>query len=316
MANVFFCELDEAVITAEGADAAAFLHAQLTSDVAALAAERTQWSGYCTPQGRLLATFLLWRGADRVDLQLPASLRERIRSRLARYVLRARVRLTDAAPTPVGVWGAGAADALHRLTGHVPATLHDIAATETARVARIPDDRFVVLPAEGHAASIVEALGRQGRAADAAEWSRLSIEAGIASILPATQELFVPQMVNLDLIGGVSFQKGCYPGQEIVARAHFLGRVKQRTHRLRISGDAAPAPGDALYSAALGAGQASGTVLNAAAVGAAGAVDAGGGRDYEALAVVHEAALDSVLHWRAPDGPRAEALPLPYPLPR
>jgi len=121
-------------------------------------------------------------------------------------------------------------------------------------------------------------------------------------ITPATQEQFVPQMVNMDLIGGLSYSKGCYPGQEIVARMHFLGRLKQRTYLAHL-GAGEPVPGDKLYSADLG-GQASGMIVNAAPA-------PGGG--YDALAAMQIAsAAAGTMHWKTPDGPELKLLPLPY----
>ena len=134
-------------------------------------------------------------------------------------------------------------------------------------------------------------------------WSTLDIEAGIPVITRETQEEYVPQMVNLDLIGGVSYSKGCYPGQEIVARTHYLGRLKQRMYRVRLA-DENPRTGDPLYSAEFGRDQSSGTILNAAPT-SRGA--------HEALAVIQKSsAATATLHWKALDGPAIEILSLPY----
>jgi folate-binding protein YgfZ len=141
----------------------------------------------------------------------------------------------------------------------------------------------------------------------AGEWARTDIEDGVPWITPETEDRFVPQMVNLDLLGGVSFNKGCYPGQEIVARMHYLGRLKQRMYRVKLRGDIAPVAGDALYSPRFGADQACGTLLNVAR-----APDEG----YEALAVIRmESARERAVHWKDLAHPPLEFLPLPYPLP-
>jgi hypothetical protein len=140
-----------------------------------------------------------------------------------------------------------------------------------------------------------------------AHWDWLDIRAGVPTITKPVQEQFVPQMVNLDLIGGLSFSKGCYPGQEIVARMHFLGKLKQRMYLAHLSTElaagASPQPGDKLYSADLGA-QSSGMVVNAARSPEGG---------YDLLAVIQIASAEGqTMHWKSPDGPALDLLPLPY----
>jgi folate-binding protein YgfZ len=133
----------------------------------------------------------------------------------------------------------------------------------------------------------------------------LEIRAGIPVVTPTTQEAFVPQMVNLDLIGGVSFEKGCYPGQEIVARMHYRGTLKQRMYLAHVAGTDSPQAGDKLYSPAFGA-QASGTIVNAAR-------SPEGGHDLLASIQIASAAKGEV-HLKSPDGPALQLLPLPYPV--
>ncbi len=153
------------------------------------------------------------------------------------------------------------------------------------------------------AARIHEALRQHAEEAGPGMWEWLDIRAGIPWITPATQEAFVPQMVNLDLIGGVSFSKGCYPGQEIVARAHYRGQVKQRTCLVHIETESAPEPGDKLYSADMGE-QSSGTIVNAAP-------SPGGGHD--ALAAIQTSSVEAGdVRWKTPGGARLGFLPLPY----
>ena len=299
------CELrNEELIGIEGEDAVAFLHAQLTSDVAGLAAPATQYSGYCSPKGRLLATFLVWRMGTALVLQLPLELREAIQSRLAKYVLRSRVKVTEASSryAVFGVAGDGAREAIAALAGRAPEHMHEVVAADGFHVARLPVDRYAMLVERARADAIRAQLLSSAAVIDEAEWRALDIAAGIPVITPKTQDAYVPQMVNLDLIGGVSFAKGCYPGQEIVARMHYLGRLKQRMYRVRAAADAPLHAGDALFSAAFGPDQASGGVL--VAVGA------------EALAVIQTAAVDAgPVHVGALHGTPLEMLPLPYTLP-
>jgi folate-binding protein YgfZ len=307
--SAMFCELGSTgLIAVRGADAATFLHAQLTSDIANLPASRTQYSGYCSPKGRLLATFLIWRGEDELLLQLPEALRAVVESRLAKYVLRAQVKLSDATSEfgVFGVAGSDAESAVEALAGKAPLQ-HEIVYSAGCWVTRLSAGRFVVLAPAGQASDARATLAARAEAWPESAWSRLEIEAGIPAITSATQDQYVPQMVNLDLIGAVSYTKGCYPGQEIVARAHYLGRIKQRMYRIHTSAAAAPCPGDALYSAAFGPDQASGAVLTAAPAEGSG---------YDALAVIQTSAVASgPVNWKSPAGPAVELKPLPYSIP-
>jgi folate-binding protein YgfZ len=297
------------LIAVRGADAVAFLQAQLTSDVASLSAGHTQYSGYCSPKGRLLATFALWRGDDEILLQLPETLCASIQARLAKYVLRAKVTLAHASGGYglFGVAGTAAEKAVEPFTGGTAPGIHELVTSAGHWVARVSATRFVVLARAAEVANARLTLARGAGPQPESVWSRLEIEAGIPTITPATQDEYVPQMVNLDLIGAVSYTKGCYPGQEIVARTHYLGRLKQRMYRIHAATAAPPAPGDSLYSAAFGPEQASGAILVAAP---------GENSGYDALAVIQASAVASgTITLHTPDGPAVEFVPLPYSIP-
>jgi tRNA-modifying protein YgfZ len=303
------CELGSVgLIEVTGADAASFLHAQLTSDLAALAVPGSQYSGYCTPKGRMLASFLVWRLPGRVLLQMPADLVEPVRARLAKYVLRASVTLRDASRdfTLFGVFGDGAAAAAHDCAGHAPEAVHNVWEADGRAVARLPGERFVICAPAEESAALRARLQAAARAGPESAWALGDIECGVPWVTAQSQDLYVPQMLNLDLIGAVSYSKGCYPGQEIVARAHYLGRVKQRMQRVHVPSEEAPATGDGLFSPVFGDAQACGTLVNAAPSPAGG---------HEALAVIHGNALESEMRWRSPTGPRVSRLPLPYTVP-
>ena len=295
---------DSALISFAGNDAAAFLHAQLTSDVLGLRAPSTQYSGYCSPKGRLLATFLVWRLEDEIVLQLPASLRETIQARLARYVLRAKVTVSDATSRYAlfGVAGRGAAAATQATVGSAPAALHQVTGDSVVRATAIPLDRFLLLAPADHAPALRERLEAVCTRGESGGWRALEVEAGIPVITEASQDEYVPQMVNLDLVGGVSFSKGCYPGQEIVARMHYLGRLKQRMYHVRVDAAGDLPTGSPLYSPEFGAEQACGAILYSGVSG-------------EALAVLQKASAASAVRYGAPDGPVVELLPPPYTLP-
>ena len=148
-------------------------------------------------------------------------------------------------------------------------------------------------------------LAHQTEVTEPQHWDWLDIRAGIPVVGPATQEAFVPQMANLDLIGGVSFTKGCYPGQEIVARMHYRGTLKQRMYLANVGGTQLPQPGDKLFSPEFGE-QACGTIVN-------GAPSPEGGQDV--LAVIQIASAEKgAVHWKSPNGPALKFMQLPYPL--
>jgi tRNA-modifying protein YgfZ len=281
-----------ALLRFSGADAQSFLHGQLTCDVQALKIGHSCYGGYCTPKGRLLATFLLWAEDSGYSMLLPASLAEAIRKRLSMYILRAKVKADILDDAVIGVSGADAAVDLANLGGTKPASLQTVNTAADIRTIALPQDRYLM---------VLQRSGVDGiKPAAPGAWEQLDIAAGIPFIVPATQEQFVPQMVNLDLIGALSYSKGCYPGQEIVARTHYLGKLKQRMFRAKL---AAPASaGDKLYCTELG-DQAAGMVVTAALAGT----------EHEVLAVLQTAyARSSRYHLGSLQGPQLDLLSLPY----
>lgn len=294
------------VIALRGEDTTAFLQSQLSNDVRALHADSAQWSGYCNPKGRLLGNFLAWRQGEDYCLQLSGDILAGVLKRLSMFILRAKVQARDASDENVRLVVAGrqALAAVTAAMGAVPEAAMRSVAGEAGQVIRLGDDKFVLSIAPGRAAAVWQALRQSATPVGAPVWDWLRLNAGIPMIVAATQELFVPQMVNLEVIGGVSFQKGCYPGQEIVARSQYLGKLKRRMFLAHV--DAEAAPGDPLYSADMD-GQATGTVVNAAPAPA-------GGFDVLAVAQV-ESANTQTLHLKAADGAALTLKPLPYALP-
>ncbi|KVW99570.1 YgfZ/GcvT domain-containing protein [Thiobacillus denitrificans] len=294
------------VIALRGEDTATFLQGQLTNDVRALHADGAQWSGYCSPKGRLLGNFLAWRQGEDFCLQLSGDILPGVLKRLSMFIMRAKVQGRDASDENVRLVVAGkqALAAVTAAMGAVPDTAMRSVAGEAGQVIRLGDDKFVLSIAPERAAAVWQALRPSATPVGAPVWDWLRLNAGIPMIVAATQEQFVPQMVNLEAIGGVSFQKGCYPGQEIVARSQYLGKLKRRMFLAHV--DAEAAPGDSLYSADI-EGQATGTVVNAAPAPAGG---------YDVLAVAQvESANAQTLHLKAADGAALILKPLPYALP-
>lgn len=298
------------LIRVQGPDASGFLNGQLTNDVRSLDERRSQLSAWCSPKGRMLALFRVIRRGDAFLLQLPVSLRDDITKRLRIYVLRAKVTLddADAAYVRFGIVGPDAAASLSAVLGAPPAALDGVTAHDDVVCLRLPGihPRFEVLAPTARAVPLWRDLKRNAAPAGAAVWTWHDVLAGLPSVLPATSDAFVPQMANLDLLGGISFDKGCYTGQEIVARVHYRGRLKQRMYRAHVSGADVPVPGDSVFAPDM-PGQATGTVATAAASPEEG---------YDLLAVVHcDSVAKGELHLHRPDGPRLTMKTLPYQVP-
>lgn len=294
------------LIRAAGADAEAFLQGQLTNDVRQLGSG-SQLSGYCTAQGRMLALFRLFKRDGNFYLQLPAALRESVLKRLRMFVLRAKVTLevADDELSRIGVAGPGVEAGLRARLGALPAQPDEGTSTGALTVLRLrgPHPRFEIVGPYVDLERLWSDLALTLVGAGA--WAWLDISAGVPTVLPATVEAFVPQMTNLELLGGVNFKKGCYPGQEIVARTHYLGRLKQRMYRAHVDDTQAPKAGDPLYAPNFGE-QTAGTIVDAQPAPEGG---------YDLLAVAQIASADvGVLSLRAPDGPSVTLLPLPYAL--
>ena len=285
---------DWGVIRATGAEAASFLHSQLTQDMQHLQAGRAHLAGFCSAKGRLLATFVAWRRGDDILLACSADLLPTVLKRLSMFVLRAKCKLSDAT-ADVPLWGM-VGSGVPRAEAWSQATVGD------ADLIRLPDAVVAgnAVPRGLWAGVTPPALP----ALDIELWRGLEAASGVARVVAATAEQFVPQMVNLELVGGVNFQKGCYPGQEIVARSQYRGTLKRRA---QVLGSAVPLqPGQEVFHAA-DPGQPAGRVV------LSGRLPSG---DAVALVELKLAALDGgALHAGAADGPLLSLAALPYAIP-
>lgn len=289
-----------------GADAGAFLHGQFSSDVKSLRLEQSQYASYNTAKGRMLASLLVWRMEAGYALQLPADLAAPIVARLTRYILRSKVHGSDArdAWTRFGIAGIEAAALLRQLFGAVPEHDHQVRQLPAGALLRLPGERYQLVLPRAEAQFYWEQLSAHLTPVGADCWDWLEIRAGIPSITTATSELFSPQMANMELIGAVSFNKGCYPGQEIVARTQYLGQVKRRLFLLHADTSRRPLPGQPLFGAGPDRRE-SGIVVNAQ-------LAPGGG--YDLLAVLQTDAVQAgALHLDRYRGAPLALLPLPYP---
>ncbi len=301
------CDLGHTVmVQAGGADCADFLQNQLTNDVESLESSRVTVAGYCNPKGRLICLFRIWRDGDGFILQLPAELREDVINRLRKYVLRAKVEFaTMSERVAFGVCGESAAAGLREIAGQLPARSNDLVDAGELIIVRLPGDdrpRYQVAGTTNACMDAWRRLAANAAAAGSWTWAREDILAGLPTIVAATSETFIPQMVNLDRLDAVNFRKGCYPGQEIVARMHYLGNLKQRMGRFRTESDARPRPGDRVFTR--GSTSPTGTVVDAQPA-------AGPGWDLLAVARIED--LDGEnLRLGSEAGDRLLPQPLPY----
>ncbi|MBL6750335.1 MAG: folate-binding protein YgfZ [Nevskia sp.] len=253
-------------IRASGADAETFLQNQLSGDVRALTADAAQLSSYSSPKGRVLALFTLFRAGDAIVLELRRELLAAALKRLRMYVLRSKLSLDDAsgALPALGLAGAGAAGLLGAAGLPVPPSDWGCARDGEVLVMRRPGavPRYSVHGPGERLAALWAACSAHARPAGSAAWRLLDIGAGLPSIRPATADQFVPQMLNLDRLGAISFTKGCYPGQEIVARLHYLGNLKRRMFGGHCAAGE-PAAGMPVHAAG-GDGQPVGSIVEAA----------------------------------------------------
>ncbi len=297
------------LIAASGEEAATFLHGQLTNDVQKLDESSARLAGYCTAKGRLLATLLMWREQQTIFLQLPRSLQPAIQKRLQMFILRAKAKLADAGTTyaALGLAGPAAAHALAEWFPVLPQQAYDKTSNGNGTLIRLADaassPRYQWIAAPDTLVAAWPRLVQHLAPTASQAWRLTDIRAGVPSITASTQEQFVPQMINFELIGGVNFKKGCYPGQEIVARSQYLGKLKRRTLLATIDSDTAQA-GNEVF-AVTDPGQPCGMVVNAEPLGEGRAL---------ALVELKLAAAEEAIHLGAADGPALHFHDLPYEL--
>lgn len=287
------------VIRAEGPDAAAFLHGQLTQDFVLMGAHEARLAALCTPKGRMIASFIGLRAAPEVILLVCSrDLLAATLKRLSMYVLRAKVKLSDASTEFVVRGLAGAALSANDVDAGAPPW----------RCTTLGEAHAVTLyPADGVPRALwigpAAAPAPEGEPLDAATWAWSEVRSGVVTLGTPVVDAFVPQMLNYESVDGVNFKKGCYPGQEVVARSQFRGTLKRRAYLVKAG---APLTAGQEVFAAGDAEQPVGTVAQAAPA-------PGGG--WAAMVSMQIAALEAgSLHAGTADGPALTVEPLPYPL--
>ncbi|WP_447768610.1 CAF17-like 4Fe-4S cluster assembly/insertion protein YgfZ [Pseudomonas kilonensis] len=304
--SAFFCTLShEGILAVRGVDAGKFLQGQLTCNLDYLSDSRASLGARCTQKGRMQSSFRILLEGDGVLMAMATELLEPQLADLKKYAVFSKSKLTDESAAWVRFGLENADKALAGLGLELPSDTDSVTRHETLIALRVSPGRAELWAPAEQAQTLRTRLGAELAETDLNPWLLGQIRAGIGQVMPATRELFIPQMLNLQAVGGVSFKKGCYTGQEIVARMQYLGKLKRRLYRLQLDASELPEPGTALFSPTHGSSI--GEVVMAAR----------GEGNIELLAVLQaEAAEDDNLHLGTLEGPRLQQLDLPYELDR
>jgi len=293
-------------IEASGEDVTDFLQGQFSNDIKALDDTHWQFSAYCTPKGRMLALMMVTKHGDSYRLILPTEIAETTLKRLQMYVMRAKVtlRLCDD-ELLLGLAG----DNLQALVPVIPQDSHGVSHEQDLSILTMPgaSPRILVSGDKEQISNLWATSTANATASNSMTWRKLNIDSGLPQVYEASKEMFIPQMVNMDALDGINFKKGCYPGQEIVARMHYLGKLKKRMYLGALqSGVDCPQVGDAIYSDSFGS-QAAGNVVDAAIK-----TD---GQCELLISVQISSASNNDLHLQSIDGPAVTLSSQPYSIP-
>ena len=236
-------------IKVEGDDRVQFLQGQLTQDINLITPDHALFSGFCNPKGRVLAFMLCYMDQASIHIQIDSSIEESFLKRLKMYVLRSKVSMSLLGDqfTCIGFMGF---KALLEQGIQPPKSYLDIVRSHDVMIMRVGKDteRFQLMGEASKVKSFMQLQLPEYTSMSIESWNNLNILDGVPDIYPTTQEAFIPQSLNMDLIDGVNFKKGCYTGQEIVARTHYLGKVKRRMYRGFIESQDVLTPGDQILN--------------------------------------------------------------------
>jgi len=228
------------VVKISGRDAVSFLNDQFTNDITALEPNRWQFNGYCSSKGRLIAIMRLFLSDDCVYIILPKSLSEKMIKRLQVYVFRAKVKFENLADH--SVYCLMDAEAI-KTTGEIQTQEFTLDDNGFMVNISIQSERYLAIL---KSTDVLKGLELISQEESQQLWRLSEIKEMVPNIDVQTSELFIPQHVNLDKLNGISFNKGCFPGQEVVARLHYLGKAKQAMRHLQIDSGIPIAPGQTL----------------------------------------------------------------------
>lgn len=304
--SAFFCTLShEGVLAVIGTDASKFLQGQLTCNLNYLSETHSSLGARCTQKGRMQSSFRIVLEPEGCLLAMARELVEPQLADLKKYAVFSKSKLTDdsARWARFGLYKGGAA--LNSLGIHLPAETDSVARADGLIAIRVSHERAELWAPAEQSEDLSQRLKTQLSEADLNQWLLGQIRDGIGQVMGETRELFIPQMLNLQAVGGVSFKKGCYTGQEIVARMQYLGKLKRRLYRLSLGATELPLTGTPLF--APGHSSAVGEVVIAAYAE----------EGIELLAVLTADAVEAgEIHVAEAQGPKLTVLDLPYTLDR
>jgi len=306
------------LIAIRGKDADVFLQGQCTNDLRQLTLKTSQLGSHNTHKGRMLAMFRLLRQANVIYLQLSKEMVAIFLERLIKYRLRSQVEINDVSTkfSTLGIAGNDADKLLNAALINdeskniIPKHPNEVNEISPFILMRMPEQipRLQVLGPPLQMQDLWRQLIELGGTPNSINnWKLLDVQAGIPTLYPQTVEMFVPQMVNLQMLDGISFNKGCYTGQEVIARVQHLGSLKRRLYRAEVVTSISPQPGDQLYSESSDSNQGAGNVVEACS---------SKNDVFEILAVVEiAAAKNNTVHLSSNNGPQLHFLDLPYTCP-
>ena len=307
LANSYAVLEQESLLHIEGPDAQQFLQGQVTCDAREVNFENARPGIYCTPQGRTVCDFLLCQlGDQHLGMRMRSDLRLSSSAVFGKYIIFSKAEL-DAENDDwqiFGCWGDTVGNTLKEIFGDVPAGEHAAVSGNGFCVVQTDSDgaRYECYIRRSQQPALIANLQATLQVATESAWQLMDIDAGIARIQSETSGEFVPQMLNFDLTGHISFSKGCYTGQEVVARLHYRGTPKRRLYRVALPTARLAQAGEPIY----GSGdQSVGNLVNCAQVGE---------EDSRALVVATASKLEEGLHLEEPAGPLLALMDLPYPV--
>ncbi len=305
------------LLSAEGDDAIHFIHGQLSNDIEHLGTDSVRLAAYCTPQGKILALFHIWKSEQKLWMTLSKDILSSLQKRFQGYILRAKVKLTDESNNMI-LWGIGgkqAESALSKCFSYLPLNMFEKTDGKIGTLMRVSNafdtSRYLLAVPNKHELEVKSFLSTKLNICDENNWCLGDIEAGIPQITLPIQDRFIPQMLNLEEVSALSFKKGCYPGQEIIARSQYRGTIKRKMFHGYIEQQKEESPffisdittGTDLFDAQ---GLCCGTIIQVAQRNT---------KRIDCLAVIQrEAKKTGIIHARTPNGPVLSWVPLPYPL--
>ena len=304
------CDLSHfSTVVIAGGDATDFIQGQFTNDIEKVDENNSQLSAFCNNKGRMIANFHLFQNQQNYFISLKSNLVERSIEHLQNYVLRAEVAIQDISEQLIhlGISGNNADSLLSPFLDKLNTNVGSVSSNDNYIAIRVAGKtpRYEIFCSFEHAKTLWQTIAEQATVVNSACWDYLNIQNGLPFIDSNTSEEFVPQMANMELINGVSFEKGCYTGQEIVARTHYLGKQKRRTYHIKITSDSEPETGEQLATETSAENQYTGTLVTVYPVAE---------NEYEALAVIQiKAAETEKLKLKDADG-EITLLDLPYSL--